>query len=679
MKKALLTLLSVLFCVITFAQTVPQGINYQAIVRDSSGNLLSNSSLSLRVSIVADSATGFIDYQEVHNVTTNNLGLITFIIGQGTVISGTFSGLQWKFHLYLLKLEADFGMGYVLLSLDPLMAVPYALNSGGGGGGNTLDQAYDEGVNPGDGRVINADAGAVKIDLAGGNTPALDIATSGTGDGIRIDDPINKDAIVIGNVNPISGIGRGVFIDHGGSGDGIRIEHTAGGDGISIRHTDDGHGIDIDQIGSGDGIEVDKSNSDGHAGNFHISNIQNNKSALKGGTEGTQVGVYGYYTNPPTSLAPNQLAQPFKEGGVVGQSFNTDDGQAIPTKQRVGVAGGSENSSGVYGRHLGSISGTYSTGAPNKIVAGVLGRTPAINTADNWGVAGIGDGYGSGVLGIGWYEHGIGVLGVSGDQADHMTAGVWGIARESTLFNVIAQWPLEPYPDNNSIPKQEVGVLGQADDRVAVWGESLQHVGVVGTAGGRFGFSSITVDAGIFAKGEGNDTYGLYAESKDYYGIHGVSEADSTFTTAGVKAEGMGDRDKAAALEIKNGAIRVTGANKPAGSRTKVCSFMMNPPVFASPNFMSSQQNAPEFHGDHMIAGSDTIHISNALIDANRSLVFLTIGSVENLIPVMNPPPVTANITSQSDGEIVVTVWAFGNPLDLGQVSITLNYFIINE
>jgi len=37
MKRTLLTLLSVLFCAITFAQSVPQGINYQAVARDASG------------------------------------------------------------------------------------------------------------------------------------------------------------------------------------------------------------------------------------------------------------------------------------------------------------------------------------------------------------------------------------------------------------------------------------------------------------------------------------------------------------------------------------------------------------------------------------------------------------------------------------------------------------------
>ena len=37
MKKIILGLLSVLFCAITFAQCVPQGINYQAVARDAAG------------------------------------------------------------------------------------------------------------------------------------------------------------------------------------------------------------------------------------------------------------------------------------------------------------------------------------------------------------------------------------------------------------------------------------------------------------------------------------------------------------------------------------------------------------------------------------------------------------------------------------------------------------------
>jgi len=52
MKKTLLTLLSVLFFAITFAQSVPQGINYQAVARDASGDVLFNDSLSVQLSII---------------------------------------------------------------------------------------------------------------------------------------------------------------------------------------------------------------------------------------------------------------------------------------------------------------------------------------------------------------------------------------------------------------------------------------------------------------------------------------------------------------------------------------------------------------------------------------------------------------------------------------------------
>ena len=48
MKKTLLTLLSVLFYAITFAQSVPQGINYQAVARDASGDVLMNQALTIQ-------------------------------------------------------------------------------------------------------------------------------------------------------------------------------------------------------------------------------------------------------------------------------------------------------------------------------------------------------------------------------------------------------------------------------------------------------------------------------------------------------------------------------------------------------------------------------------------------------------------------------------------------------
>jgi hypothetical protein len=52
MKKTLSTLLSVLFCAITFAQSVPQGINYQAVARDANGAVLMNQALTIQFSVI---------------------------------------------------------------------------------------------------------------------------------------------------------------------------------------------------------------------------------------------------------------------------------------------------------------------------------------------------------------------------------------------------------------------------------------------------------------------------------------------------------------------------------------------------------------------------------------------------------------------------------------------------
>ena len=60
MKRTLLTILSVLFCAITFAQSVPQGINYQAVARDANGDVLMNQALTIQFSVISDITTGFL-------------------------------------------------------------------------------------------------------------------------------------------------------------------------------------------------------------------------------------------------------------------------------------------------------------------------------------------------------------------------------------------------------------------------------------------------------------------------------------------------------------------------------------------------------------------------------------------------------------------------------------------
>ena len=147
MKRTLLTLLSVLFCAITFAQSVPQGINYQAVARDASGAVLMNQALTIQFSVISDITTmpPTISWQETHTVNTNDYGLYTAVIGGGTSTtvgsSLTFDVIDWGASNHLLKVEVDFGGGLVDMGITAFMSVPYAINSANPGpaGGNGLD------------------------------------------------------------------------------------------------------------------------------------------------------------------------------------------------------------------------------------------------------------------------------------------------------------------------------------------------------------------------------------------------------------------------------------------------------------------------------------------------------------------------------------------------------------
>src|SRR5579862_7144600 len=83
-----------LFSINLFAQ-VPQAVNYQAIARDASGNILPNQAVGLRFTIMDGYNPGSPEYQETQTATTNQFGLFTVQIGNGTPVFGTFPGINW--------------------------------------------------------------------------------------------------------------------------------------------------------------------------------------------------------------------------------------------------------------------------------------------------------------------------------------------------------------------------------------------------------------------------------------------------------------------------------------------------------------------------------------------------------------------------------------------------------
>ena len=111
----------------------PQGINYQATVRNSAGVLIVNTNVYFKFNVIQGSQTAVPIFTETHYVPTDDLGQVNLVIGQGTAITGTFSELDWSLGSYYLGIELDAGSGYVAMGTTQLLSVPYALyaeNSG---------------------------------------------------------------------------------------------------------------------------------------------------------------------------------------------------------------------------------------------------------------------------------------------------------------------------------------------------------------------------------------------------------------------------------------------------------------------------------------------------------------------------------------------------------------------
>lgn len=151
-----------------FAQA-PDGINYQAVARNNSGNILANSSVAIRVSIHDGSAVGPVVYAERDTATTNAFGLFTCKIGMGNIISGTFATVDWSSGDKYMQVELDptGGSSYTDLGTTQLLSVPYALyskNSGGGlwsASGNNISNSNIGNVGIGNASPAN------KLDVAG--------------------------------------------------------------------------------------------------------------------------------------------------------------------------------------------------------------------------------------------------------------------------------------------------------------------------------------------------------------------------------------------------------------------------------------------------------------------------------------------------------------------------------
>ena len=129
MKKLYTILAAVLVTASTFAQS-PEKMSYQAVVRDSGDNLVTSQVVGMRISILQGTTAVYVETQ---TPTTNVNGLVTLEIGgsSATVVSGTFSTIDWSTGTYFIKTETDptGDTTYTITGTSQLLSVPYALHA----------------------------------------------------------------------------------------------------------------------------------------------------------------------------------------------------------------------------------------------------------------------------------------------------------------------------------------------------------------------------------------------------------------------------------------------------------------------------------------------------------------------------------------------------------------------
>ena len=150
MKKLFTILLAVFLTATVWAQS-PNKMSYQAVIRNSSDTLVTNTQIGLEVNIRQGTTSGTVVYTETQTPTTNANGLVSIEIGGG---SG-FNTIDWANGPYFIETKTDpaGGTNYTITGTSQLLSVPYALyaaNAGTAtGGGNFthyIGEEYGGGV-----------------------------------------------------------------------------------------------------------------------------------------------------------------------------------------------------------------------------------------------------------------------------------------------------------------------------------------------------------------------------------------------------------------------------------------------------------------------------------------------------------------------------------------------------
>lgn len=126
-----LILLMILPICYSIAQSVPQGMKYQAVARDLQGHILANKDLQLKIILYSDPVQRVVAYEEMHKVLTSDLGLFSLSVGDGIPMKGHFNSVPWSEQEVWMSvaIQTEDETDFTTISDSKMLSVPYAFHA----------------------------------------------------------------------------------------------------------------------------------------------------------------------------------------------------------------------------------------------------------------------------------------------------------------------------------------------------------------------------------------------------------------------------------------------------------------------------------------------------------------------------------------------------------------------
>ena len=138
---------------------LPSGMRYQAIARDSDGNIRSGEDLTVKAELMVLDAAEEVVYSETHQATSGEFGLLNITIGEGKSEHGSFSDIPWDKHVWVrISIKNAENSDFQLITTSKLYSVPYAYYAATAGEivGKPSGDGSDNGGNRAPGTGLNS-------------------------------------------------------------------------------------------------------------------------------------------------------------------------------------------------------------------------------------------------------------------------------------------------------------------------------------------------------------------------------------------------------------------------------------------------------------------------------------------------------------------------------------------